>query len=961
MFSAVKFRRVRVVAWWCGFCAALSAGAQAPEFRGVWVDAWGTGFLNASQVTQLIADCRAYNFNAVVVQMRRRGDAFYNNVVPGNDPKTTAIASNFDALADLLAKARTGSPRIEVHCWVTTFPVWSSETSSPSQADHVFNLHPEYLMQNSAGNRFVGEGYYLDPGHPDATYWNYVMATNIVRRYDVDGFHWDYIRYPTTDSGYNPTAIARYNTEFGTTGQPSPSDTQFANWRRRQVTDYLRWVNSELLAIRPNLQISCAVFGSRSDAYNARFQDWAAWNSEGIIDLCLPMGYSSANSTFRTRVDDAFNNQGVRRVYQGQGAYLNTKENTVYQLGYIRGKPLLGSVLYSYRVPNSGTVDRAGTLNYIKSNHQPAWADPPTLPWKASPTRGILRGTVTRQSNGAAVYNANVSISTSPTRTQKTEPHGKFAFFETPPGSYTVTATATDLGTATTNITITAGTNRAVLLVLPPDNTPPAISSVGASNLTDIAVIIRWGTDDNATSTVDYGLTTSYSGTVSNATLKTSHALNLAGLTPNTTYNYRVRSRNTAGLQTTSGNFTFKTNPAGVVNDVIVESRSATGSLNSNPPYTDSGFSDSTLKSTAAGLTGAGSRYATSGTPNYTIKPTLPVSGGTYDVRLTHGSASSLSDDLVVAVTQTGCTGLPATTTIFREPGGNTWEYLGRMTLNPGVSIPTLKFTYSSGTLNADGNGRMYSDSIKFVYVPPPAPPTITNQPAGRTVNQGASTTFTVGATGATPLSYQWRFEGTNLAGATTSSFTRVNAQSSHEGDYSVVITNVAGAVTSNPAFLLVNLPPIIVTPPENQTASIGADVTLQVAADGTDPLHYQWRFNDAPIAGATDDSFTRLNVQTNDAGNYSVVVTNVAGSASAAATLTVTPPRPGEFLSLEFALDQGARLVITGEAGASYLLQASDDLSNWVSLGAHLNTNGVFEVADPETNQLRRFYRTRN
>jgi hypothetical protein len=158
-----------------------------------------------------------------------------------------------------------------------------------------------------------------------------------------------------------------------------------------------------------------------------------------------------------------------------------------------------------------------------------------------------------------------------------------------------------------------------------------------------------------------------------------------------------------------------------------------------------------------------------------------------------------------------------------------------------------------------------------------------------------------------------------------------------------------------------VNLPPIIVTPPENQTAPIGADVTLQVAADGTDPLHYQWRFNDAPIAGATDDSFTRFNVTTNDAGSYSVVVTNVAGSASAAATLTVTPPRPGEFLSLEFAPDQGARLVITGEAGASYLLQASDDLSNWVSLGAHLNTNGVFEVADPETNQLRRFYRTRN
>ena len=257
---------------------APNAPAQSNEFRGVWVDAWGTGFLNASQVTQLIADCRAYNFNAIVVQMRRRGDAFYTPGIAGNDPKTTAISSSFDALQDVINKAHSGSPRIEVHCWVTTHVIWSS-TTPPSQAGHVFNLHPEYLMRNSTGTNWNGEGYYLDPGHPDATLWNYVMATNIVRRYAVDGFHWDYVRYPTTDSGYNPTAIARYNAEFGLTGQPSPSSAQFSDWRRRQVTDFLRWVNADLLAIRSNLVISCAVFGSRSDAYNSRYQDWAGWNS----------------------------------------------------------------------------------------------------------------------------------------------------------------------------------------------------------------------------------------------------------------------------------------------------------------------------------------------------------------------------------------------------------------------------------------------------------------------------------------------------------------------------------------------------------------------------------------------------------------------------------------------------------------------------------------------------------
>ena len=142
-------------------------------------------------------------------------------------------------------------------------------------------------------------------------------------------------------------------------------------------------------------------------------------------------------------------------------------------------------------------------------------------------------------------------------RNQKTEPHGKFAFFETTPGTYTITATATDLGVATTNVTITAGTNFAVNLVLPPDSTPPVITGVGTSNLTDTSVIIRWTTDENANSAVDYGLTASYGSTVSNATMMLKHAVSLTNLTPNTTYHYRVRSRNVDGAANQLHRFHF--------------------------------------------------------------------------------------------------------------------------------------------------------------------------------------------------------------------------------------------------------------------------------------------------------------------------------------------------------------------------------------------------------------------
>jgi hypothetical protein len=587
--------------------------------------------------------------------------------------------------------------------------------------------------------------------------------------------------------------------------------------------------------------------------------------------------------------------------------------------------------------------------------------DVPAIPWKATPTKGIVRGTVTRQAGGTAVYNASISINTTPARNQKTEPHGKFAFFETIPGSYTITATATDLGVATTNVTITAGANLAVNLVLPPDSTPPVITGVGTSNLTDTSVIIRWSTDESANSAVDYGLTPSYGSTVSNATMMLNHAVSLTSLTPNTTYHYRVRSRNSAGLQTNSADFTFTSNPPGVVNDVIVEARLSDGGLNSNPPYSDNAsFADSTLKSTASGLTGTGSRYATSGTPAFTVKPSLPVAGGSYDVYVTQGSASSISDDIVVAVSQSGCTGLPATTTLFQEPGGNTWEYLGRMKLNAGVTTPTLTFTFSSGTLMT--GYRMYSDATKYVFVPPPAPPAITNQPQGKAVTQGASATFTVGATGATPLSYQWRFEGTKLAAATGSSYTRPNAQPAHEGDYSVVITNIAGAVTSSEAFLVVNIPPSVGVQPQGQALRRGQDATFFVTAGGTEPLEYQWRFKGANLAGANDSSYTRADAQTGDSGPYSVVITNLAGSVTSLdAMLTVTLPVPARFQAITLLPDGRARLVVTGETGVSCAIDGSSNLAGWFELMSLMNTNGTLDVVDHSaSNSSLRFYRAR-
>ncbi len=167
--------------------------------------------------------------------------------------------------------------------------------------------------------------------------------------------------------------------------------------------------------------------------------------------------------------------------------------------------------------------------------------------------------------------------------------------------------------------------------------------------------------------------------------------------------------------------------------------------------------------------------------------------------------------------------------------------------------------------------------------------PVIVAQPASQTNSFGANATFSVSATGTTPLSYQWRLYSTNIPGATASSYTRTNIQPADAGPYSVVVTNVVGSVTSSNAVLTVEGKPAISSQPQSVTVNAGANATFNVSANGSPTLGYQWRLAGTNIPGATLTSFTRSNAQPADAGSYTVVVTNSEGSVtSAVAVLTV-------------------------------------------------------------------------
>src|SRR5215469_18961545 len=188
--------------------------------------------------------------------------------------------------------------------------------------------------------------------------------------------------------------------------------------------------------------------------------------------------------------------------------------------------------------------------------------------------------------------------------------------------------------------------------------------------------------------------------------------------------------------------------------------------------------------------------------------------------------------------------------------------------------------------------------------------PSITTQPTSQTITAGQTATFTVAASGRNPLNFQWQKNGTPINGATSSSYTTPATSTSDNGSqFTVVVSNSRGSITSSAATLTVDaaaVAPSITAEPASQTVTAGQTASFSVTAAGTAPFSYQWQKNAVAIAGATSSSYTTPALSTSDSGaQFTVVVSNSAGSvtsnpafltvnaAAVAPSITAQPANP--------------------------------------------------------------------
>jgi hypothetical protein len=167
--------------------------------------------------------------------------------------------------------------------------------------------------------------------------------------------------------------------------------------------------------------------------------------------------------------------------------------------------------------------------------------------------------------------------------------------------------------------------------------------------------------------------------------------------------------------------------------------------------------------------------------------------------------------------------------------------------------------------------------------------PVINFAPVTQAIDAGTPVTFSVTATSTKPVTYQWQFNGINIAGATNATYTIASVSASDAGQYKAIVRNSDGPTPSAPATLTVNTTPQVVTQPYDQVAFAGASATFNTTVTGGHPLSFQWFRDGTAVVGGAAQNLVLNPVQTTDQGNYILVVSNSFGTnASVTAHLSV-------------------------------------------------------------------------
>lgn len=375
------------------------------EARGFWVSRmeWAvqtdTNRVETQQqkIIEILDDAKQARLNFVLFQIRGNGDAFYRSQnEPWSDRLTGTLGKDpgWDPLAFAIEQAHARG--LELHAWFNTFTAWRGTESPPhTNPEQLFNAHPEWMVCDKNGKRMPLSSHYvfLSPGIPEARDYVNQVAMDIVKNYDIDGFHFDYIRYPegSNNLGYSqdPVSLRLFNSPTG-----NPNQLSWEDWQRENINQFVRKFYDEATVLKPWLKISAAVIGkydySDWNGYHVVYQDARQWIAEGKMDFIVPMVYwptDHPTAPYEPTVRNWFNTIHERYIFSGMMANNLDVENwpfaeLINQIA-INRHGTNGMVFFSYSgLKKAKDQLKTGGFDYLANLPAMGWKDdkPPMDP-----------------------------------------------------------------------------------------------------------------------------------------------------------------------------------------------------------------------------------------------------------------------------------------------------------------------------------------------------------------------------------------------------------------------------------------------------------------------------------------------------------------------------------------------------------------------------------------------------
>ncbi len=345
MINNFIFRKVRLSKFRILFLTFLFSVSFSNNFdKCIWVKA--DSMIKEESIYDALIFAYEHEFNKVFLQVRSRGDSFYSSrIVPKND----LIDNDFDPLKYAIDLGH--SLGLEVHAWVNTYILWSSP-NKPSYPNHLYYTNPDWMEVNvhgksdssidiSAPQSLNWEGIYLSPNNPEVNNYLSSVFYELIDDYDIDGLHFDYIRFQDDIYGYNKIGRNIFEKKYGF----DPFDIErniispkygwsvteidsmkniWSDYKTDNINSLVYKIRSRIDSLNKDIKISAAVKTNPLISKRKWSQDWKYWIDEQIMDFVVTMNYDPSLINFSKNIESIrseFSRDDFNKIIMGIAIY----------------------------------------------------------------------------------------------------------------------------------------------------------------------------------------------------------------------------------------------------------------------------------------------------------------------------------------------------------------------------------------------------------------------------------------------------------------------------------------------------------------------------------------------------------------------------------------------------------------------------------------------------------------